>query len=464
MSLSSKILHGLKTGFIPSAARRSRWRAMSRKIIRLSDTLQGLSDEELLTRGRKVRWEARAGVRLDKLLPEAYALVRESARRVLGMQHFEVQIMGAIALFEGHIAEMQTGEGKTLTATMPAFLRALPGQGVHVVTVNDYLATRDAEWMGQIYRFLGLSAGVVVPGLNQEERQKAYGADVTYGTNNEFGFDYLRDNMKFDAQAMVQRPLHFAIVDEVDSILIDEARTPLIISGQAEQSTDKYYRINSIIPNLKKDIDFTIDEKAKSAVLTEDGVTHVEKLLNVENLYDPKNIDILHHVNQALKAHVLFKKDKDYVVKDGQVIIVDEFTGRLMDGRRWSDGLHQAVEAKEGVTVENENQTLATITFQNYFRMYEKLSGMTGTADTEAPEFAKIYNLDVMVVPTNKPLARVDEPDLIYKNEKAKFKAVAAKIEELHTKGQPVLVGTISIEKSEALSQMLNRRGVKHHV
>lgn len=430
----------------------------------LEAKLKTLSDEELAAQTTKFRAQLAQGATLDELLPEAFATVREASVRVLGMRHYDVQLIGGMVLHQGKIAEMKTGEGKTLVATLAVYLNALAGKGVHVVTVNDYLATRDAAWMGKLYGFLGMKVGVIIQGLNDEERQAAYNADITYGTNNEFGFDYLRDNMKFSLEQMVQRPLHYAIVDEVDSILIDEARTPLIISGPAEQSTDKYYRINGIIPHLNKEGDYTVDEKAKSVVLTEEGVAHVEKLLKVENLYDPKNIEILHHVNQGLKAHVLFKRDVDYMVKDGEVIIVDEFTGRLMTGRRWSDGLHQAVEAKEGVTVENENQTLATITFQNYFRMYKKLSGMTGTADTEAPEFAKIYNLEVMVIPTNRPLARQDEADMIYKNDAAKAKAVVAQIEELNKTGQPVLVGTISIEKSEQISGMLKRRGIKHHV
>jgi preprotein translocase subunit SecA len=387
-----------------------------------------------------------------------------------------------MVLHQGKISEMKTGEGKTLVATLAAYLNSLTGRGVHVVTVNDYLARRDSEWMGQIYRFLGLTVGVIVHGLDDDERREAYHADITYGTNNEFGFDYLRDNMKFALDDYVQRDFHYAIVDEVDSILIDEARTPLIISGPTEDSTDKYYIIDRIIPSLKKGEvkemeantlsgkrkeytgDFTIDEKAKSATLTEEGILKVEKLLKVDNLYDPGNMETLHHVQQALRAHALFKRDVDYVVKEGEVLIVDEFTGRLMPGRRWSDGLHQAIEAKEEVEIENENQTLATITFQNYFRMYEKLSGMTGTADTEAEEFHKIYKLDVMVIPTNRLLLRPDFPDVIYKTEREKFNAVIEEIIELHAKGQPVLVGTISIEKSEVLSELLKKQGVPHFV
>src|SRR3990172_7578249 len=381
------------------------------------------------------------------------------------MRHFDVQLVGGVVLHDGKIAEMRTGEGKTLAATLSIVLNALTGRGVHLVTVNDYLAKRDAEWMGAIYRFLGLSVGVIVHGMDDHERQAAYRCDVTYGTNNEFGFDYLRDNMKFRVEEMAQRELHYAIVDEVDSILIDEARTPLIISGPAEESTDKYSRINSIIGFLKKEEDYNIDEKARSVMMTEDaGIPKIERLLSVDNLYDPRNIEILHHVNQALKAHILFHRDVDYMVKDGQVVIVDEFTGRLMPGRRWSDGLHQAVEAKEGVKIENENQTLATITFQNYFRMFEKLAGMTGTADTEAVEFKQIYDLDVVVIPTNQPMIREDLRDQIYRTEKEKFQAVNEEIRALHEAGRPVLVGTVSIEKSERLSGILNRHGIPHNV
>jgi len=367
-------------------------------------------------------------------------------------------------LHQGKIAEMKTGEGKTLAATLPAYLNALTRKGVHIVTVNDYLARRDTEWMGNIYRFLNLSVGTILHGLDDKERQAAYGSDITYGTNNEFGFDYLRDNMKFDRESLVQGDLNFAIVDEVDSILVDEARTPLIISGPAEKSTDLYYQVNGLIPRLRKDEDYTIDEKARSSILTEDGVAKAEKLLQIDNLYDPKYIELLHHINQALKAHTLFKRDVDYIVKNGEVIIVDEFTGRLMPGRRYSEGLHQALEAKEGVKIENENQTLATVTFQNYFRMYSKLAGMTGTADTEAAEFKKIYDLDVVVIPTNMPMIRRDFPDVIYKTRKEKFEAALDEIVELHKKGQPVLVGTISIDVSEALSKKLKKRGIQHTV
>ena len=430
----------------------------------LEPQIQPLTDQRLAAKTGELKEQLAKGKPLDDLLPEAFATVREVARRTLGERHFDVQLIGGVVLHEGKIAEMATGEGKTLVSTLPAFLNALTGKGVHIVTVNDYLAKRDSEWMGVIYRFLGLSVGVILHDLDDAARREAYRADITYGTNNEFGFDYLRDNMKFSLDDCVQRELHYAIVDEVDSILIDEARTPLIISGPAEESTDKYYKINRLIPQLRKERDYTIEEKTHTAALTEEGVARVEKLINVENLYDPMHIDTLHHVNQALRAHTLFKKDVDYVVKDGQVLIVDEFTGRLMPGRRWSDGLHQAVEAKEGVRIESENQTLATITFQNYFRMYEKLAGMTGTADTEAAEFKKIYNLDVMVIPTNRPLIRTNYSDMIYKTEEEKFKAAAREIEELYQKGRPVLVGTISIDKSERLSRLLKKRGVPHHV
>ncbi|SFM89745.1 preprotein translocase subunit SecA [Thermodesulforhabdus norvegica] len=430
----------------------------------LEQSMMKLSDAELQAKTWEFKEKLNRGASLDDLLPEAFAVVREAARRVLGMRPFDVQLVGGIVLHQGKIAEMKTGEGKTLVATMPVYLNALLGRGVHVVTVNDYLARRDSEWMGKVYRFLGLSVGCIVHGLPDSERKKAYQADVTYGTNNEFGFDYLRDNMKFRLEDMVQRDLYYAIVDEVDSILIDEARTPLIISGPSEKSTELYYRVNRIIPKLKRDQHFTVDEKSQAVVLTEEGVAKVEELLGVDNLYDPHHIDLLHHVNQALKAHYLFKRDVHYVVKSGKVIIVDEFTGRLMPGRRYSDGLHQALEAKEGVRIENENQTLATITFQNYFRMYEKLAGMTGTAETEAEEFAQIYKLDVIVIPTHKKMIRIDYPDCIYKTEKEKFRAVVREIVELHRQGRPVLVGTVSIEKSERLSAMLKKEGIPHQV
>jgi len=430
----------------------------------LEPQIQPLSDHHLAAKTGEFKGRMAQGTSLDDLLPEAFAVVREVARRTLGERHFDVQLIGGICLHEGKIAEMATGEGKTLVSTLPAYLNALTGKGVHIVTVNDYLAKRDSEWMGVIYRFLGLSVGVILHDMSDSARREAYGSDITYGTNNEFGFDYLRDNMKFSLDDYVQRELHYAIVDEVDSILIDEARTPLIISGPAEESTDKYYKLNRVIPQLRKERDYTIEEKSNTAALTEEGVSRVEKIINVENLYDPEHIDTLHHVNQALRAHTLFKRDVDYVVKDGQVIIVDEFTGRLMPGRRWSDGLHQAVEAKEAVKIESENQTLATITFQNYFRMYDKLAGMTGTADTEAAEFKKIYDLDVMVIPPNRPLIRTNYSDVIYKTEREKFNAVAREIEELHERGRPVLVGTVSIDKSERLSKLLKKRGIPHHV
>ena len=412
---------------------------------------------------------------LEPALVPAFALVREAGRRTLGMRHFDVQLIGGIVLHQGKIAEMKTGEGKTLVATLPAYLNALTGKGVHIVTVNDYLARRDAEWMGPIYKMLGLTVGVIVHDLDDVQRRAAYAADITYGTNNEFGFDYLRDNMKYDLTHCVQRGHHFAIVDEVDSILIDEARTPLIISGPAEESTDKYYRIDKIIPKLILDIDYTLDEKMRTATLTEEGVSKCERLLSLGNLYDPANMEIIHHVYQGLRAHALFNKDVDYVVKDGEVVIVDEFTGRQMPGRRWSDGLHQAVEAKEGVKIERENQTLATITFQNYFRMYKKLSGMTGTAETEAPEFDKIYKLEVVAIPTNKTLIRIEYSDVVYRTEAEKFEAAVngifrktarmrAAVRQYYESGQPVLVGSISIEKSEKIAEHLKKAGIPHQV
>ena len=443
---------------------------------------------------------------LDEILEESFAVAREAGRRVLNMRHFDVQLIGGMVLHEGKISEMKTGEGKTLVATLPVYLNALSGRGVHVVTVNDYLAKRDSEWMGQLYRFLGLTVGVIVHDLDDQERREAYAADVTYGTNNEFGFDYLRDNMKFDLRECVQRGHNFAIVDEVDSILIDEARTPLIISGASEESTDKYARVNRIIPRLEKGEelsqqelaklldsgkvaeeekeallaelaeagsdtqrkiltgDYAVDEKHRNITVTDKGWEHVEQLLGIGNIADPENWALKHHVETAIKAHALYHRDVEYVVKDGEVIIVDEFTGRLMPGRRWSDGLHQAVEAKEGVKVERENQTLATITFQNYFRMYSKLAGMTGTADTEAAEFGKIYSLDVVVIPTNRPLLRVENPDLVYRTEKEKYFAAADEIQKLNEAGQPVLVGTTSIEKSERLSELLKKKGIRHVV
>ncbi len=412
---------------------------------------------------------------LEPALPPTFALVREAGRRTLGMRHFDVQLVGGVVLHEGKIAEMKTGEGKTLVATLPACLNALAGRGVHIVTVNDYLARRDAEWMSPIYRLLGLTVGVIVHDLDDVQRRAAYAADITYGTNNEFGFDYLRDNMKYDLAQCVQRGHHFAIVDEVDSILIDEARTPLIISGPAEESTDKYYKVDKIIPKLIRDIDYTIDEKMRTATLTEEGVSKAERLLNLGNLYDPANMEIIHHVYQGLRAHTLFERDVDYVVKDGEVVIVDEFTGRQMPGRRWSDGLHQAVEAKESVKIERENQTLATVTFQNYFRMYKKLAGMTGTAETEAPEFDKIYKLEVVAIPTNKPLIRIEYPDVVYRTEAEKFEAAvngilqedgsyAGGLRQYYESGQPVLVGSISIEKSEKIAGLLKKAGIPHQV
>jgi preprotein translocase subunit SecA len=441
------------------------------EINRLEPETSALSDDEL--RRKIAEWKANISAieereRRDdamlEILPQVFAVVREAAKRTIGQRHFDVQLIGGMILHQGRIAEMKTGEGKTLVATLPAVLNALSGRGVHVVTVNDYLARRDSEWMGRIFGFLGLTVGVVVHGVTDQERKVAYRADITYGQNNEFGFDYLRDNMKFNIEDYVQREHNFAIVDEVDSILIDEARTPLIISGASEESTDTYYVVDRVIPRLKPEEHYTIDEKMRTVSLTEDGVTRVEQLLGVENLYDPRNILLLHHANQGLRAHTLFKRDVDYVVKEGEVIIVDEFTGRLMPGRRWSDGLHQAVEAKENVKIESENQTLATITFQNYFRMYKKLSGMTGTADTEAVEFKEIYRLDVAVIPTNQPMIRIDNHDLVYKTEVEKFDAVIEEIRDCHERGQPVLVGTVSIEKSERVADKLKKTSVKHYV
>ncbi|UCH82397.1 MAG: preprotein translocase subunit SecA [Nitrospiraceae bacterium] len=446
------------------------------------ESVKGLDDKQLQAKTGEFRKRLEQGETLDDILPEAFAVVRETSWRVLHMRHFDVQLIGGIVLNSGKIAEMKTGEGKTLVATLSVYLNAIDGRGVHVITVNDYLAKRDAQWMGPLYHFLGLSIGIIqhdssflfdpsyhaeerrLQNLRPVERKEAYNADITYGTNNEFGFDYLRDNMKYHINDYVQRELNYAIVDEVDSILIDEARTPLIISGPSEESTDKYYVINKIIPRLRKDTDYTIDEKAKNAILTDDGNIKVENLLNVGNLYDPANMELVHHVNQGLRAHALFKRDVDYIVKDNEVIIVDEFTGRLMPGRRWSDGLHQAIEAKEGVKIASENQTLATITFQNYFRMYNKLAGMTGTADTEAEEFAKIYDLEVAVIPTNKPMIRKDNADIIYKTVKAKFHAVVDEIADCQKRGQPVLVGTIAIETSELLASMLKKKKIPHSV
>jgi len=427
-------------------------------------SMEAKSDAELAALTPAFRERLAAGETLDDLLPEAFAAVREAGRRAIGQRHYDVQLIGGIVLHQGKIAEMKTGEGKTLAATLPVYLNALTERGVHVVTVNDYLAKRDAGWMGNIYRFLGLSVGCIVHGLDDDERQQAYAADVTYGTNNEFGFDYLRDNMKFDLAELAQRDYAFAIVDEVDSILIDEARTPLIISGPAEKSTQLYVQIDRLIPRLSKETHFTIDEKTRTASLTEEGVNRCEELLKVDNLYDPRYMELLHHLTQALKAHALFKRDVDYIVNEGEVVIVDEFTGRLMPGRRYSEGLHQALEAKEKIKVKSENQTLATITFQNYFRMYDKLAGMTGTADTEAEEFAKIYKLEVMVIPTNRDMIRKDNPDSVYRTQAEKYEAAVLEIKELHTKGQPVLVGTVSVERSEMLGAKLKRLGVPHTV
>jgi preprotein translocase subunit SecA len=450
--------------------------------VRIQQRLSSIADEPDadLDRQKEIEEQRNQALKeaLNDLLIEAFAVAREAGRRVLNMRHFDVQLIGGIVLHDGKIAEMKTGEGKTLVATLPVYLNALSGRGVHVVTVNDYLAKRDSEWMGKLYRFLGLSVGVIVHDLDDEERREAYAADVTYGTNNEFGFDYLRDNMKFDLRDCVQRVHNYAIVDEVDSILIDEARTPLIISGASEESTDKYYKVNRIIPKLEEGEeidtapgepkiytkDFVVDEKHRNITVTDDGWEKVEKLLGIGNIADPENWALKHHVETAVKAHALYKKDVEYVVKDGEVIIVDEFTGRLMPGRRWSDGLHQAIEAKENVKIERENQTLATITFQNYFRMYKKLAGMTGTAETEAPEFDNIYRLEVAVVPTNRPLLRLENPDIVYRTEKEKYFAAADEIQKLHESGQPVLVGTTSIEKSERLSDLLKKKGIKHVV
>ncbi|MGB9255288.1 MAG: preprotein translocase subunit SecA, partial [Candidatus Korobacteraceae bacterium] len=449
----------------------------------LEPAIKQLSDEQLRAKTDEFRQRIRERVDpiedadekdgalkavLDEILPEAFAVVREAGWRVLNMRHFDVQLIGGVVLHQGKISEMKTGEGKTLVATLPVYLNALSGRGVHVVTVNDYLAKRDSEWMGKLYTFLGLTVGVIVHDLDDQQRREAYGSDVTYGTNNEFGFDYLRDNMKFDLKDCVQRGHNFGIVDEVDSILIDEARTPLIISGQSEESTDKYYKVNRIIPSLElgEEIDrglgedkvltgdFVVDEKHRTITVTDPGWEKVEKLLGIGNIADPENWDLKHHVETAIKAHALYRRDVEYVVKDGEVLIVDEFTGRLMPGRRWSDGLHQAVEAKENVKIERENQTLATVTFQNYFRMYKKLAGMTGTAETEAPEFDKVYRLEVVVIPTNKQLLRVENPDIVYRTEKEKYFAAADEIAKFAESGQPVLVGTVSVEKSERLSEL----------
>ena len=488
-----KIIDGVVSRFIGTKHERDikRIAPYVDQINELEPEMKKLSDEQLGARSALLKAEVQGRLEgldlddpdykkklqdaLEPAIVPAFATAREAGRRTLGMRHFDVQLIGGVVLHHGKIAEMKTGEGKTLVATLPAYLNSLAGRGVHIVTVNDYLARRDAEWMGPIYRMLGLTVGVIIHDLDEEQRRAAYGADITYGTNNEFGFDYLRDNMKYDLAQCVQRGHQYSIVDEVDSILIDEARTPLIISGPAEESTDKYYRIDKIVPRLIREIDYTIDEKLRTATLTEEGVSKCERLLSLSNLYDPANMELIHHVYQGLRAHTLYQRDVDYVVKEGEVVIVDEFTGRQMPGRRWSDGLHQAVEAKEGVKIERENQTLATITFQNYFRMYKKLSGMTGTADTEAPEFNKIYKLEVVCIPTNKSLIRIEHPDVVYRTEREKFEAVvdgilqedgskANGIRQYYESGQPVLVGSISIEKSEKIAELLRKSGIPHQV
>ena len=430
----------------------------------LEPEFEKLSDAELKDKTAEFRARYENGESLDALLPEAFANCREASKRILGQRHYDVQLMGGIVLNQGKISEMKTGEGKTLTSTLPSYLHGLTGKGAHIITVNDYLAKRDAEWMGKLHNFLGLSVGAISHDMDDEERKEAYASDITYGTNNEFGFDYLRDNMKTDPKHLVQRPHNFAIVDEVDSILIDEARTPLIISGAADSNLELYKKVNREIPGVQKDVDYIIDEKSRSVSLTEDGINRIEQRLGLQNLYDPANSDYLHHIQIALRAHLLFKKDVDYVVRNGEVIIVDEFTGRLMAGRRYSDGLHGALEAKEHVEVQRESQTLATITFQNYFRLYKTLSGMTGTADTEAVEFNKIYKLDVVVIPTNKVLSRIDEEDVLYSSLKEKFNAIADEVAEAKKRNQPVLVGTASVEKSELLSSLLDRRGISYSI
>jgi|APLak6261678615_1056124.scaffolds.fasta_scaffold01205_2 preprotein translocase subunit SecA len=434
------------------------------RINELEPKMRALKDEDFARETARLKNEVANGKSLDDVLFEAFALTREAGRRVLGQRHYDVQMIGGMFLHQGCIAEMRTGEGKTLTATLPTYLNALSGRGVHVVTVNDYLASRDAEWMGRIYKFMGMTTGCILHDLTDKQRQEAYHSDITYGQNNEFGFDYLRDNMKFRLEDYVQRELNFAIVDETDSILIDEARTPLIISGPTEDSTELYAKVDQVIYGLVPEQDYQLDEKSRSVMLTDAGIEKLQQRLKIANLYSPEELETLHHVEQALRAHTLYKRDRDYVVKEGEVLIVDEHTGRIMPGRRWSDGLHQAIEAKEGVTIENENQTLATVSFQNYFRMYSKLAGMTGTADTEAEEFAKIYNLDVRVVPTNKPMIRKDVDDVVYKTEKAKFDAAAEELKKIHASGQPVLVGTVSIAKSEVFSKFLKQAGVPHEV
>ncbi|QAV25800.1 preprotein translocase subunit SecA [Neobacillus thermocopriae] len=454
----------LKKVFDPNKRQIARLEKIANEIDALGPQMAQLSDEQLRQKTDEFKARLEKGETVDDLLVEAFAVVREAAKRVLGMYPYKVQLMGGIALHEGNIAEMKTGEGKTLTATMPVYLNALTGKGVHVVTVNEYLASRDANEMGRLYQFLGLSVGLNLNSMSREEKQAAYNADITYGTNNEFGFDYLRDNMVLYKEHMVQRPLHYAIIDEVDSILIDEARTPLIISGTAQKSTKLYIQANAFVRTLKRDVDYTYDEKTKSVQLTEEGMNKAERAFGIDNLFDLKHVTLNHHINQALRAHVVMQRDVDYVVEDGKIVIVDPFTGRLMRGRRYSDGLHQAIEAKEGLEIQNESMTLATITFQNYFRMYEKLAGMTGTAKTEEEEFRNIYNMQVVVIPTNKPVIRDDRPDLIYRTMEGKFRAVVEDIAERHAKGQPVLVGTVSIETSELLSGMLTKRGIRHNV
>lgn len=453
-----------KKVFDPNKRQIARLEKMANEIDALGPQMAQLSDDELRQKTEEFKARLEKGETLDDLLVEAFAVVREAAKRVLGMYPYKVQLMGGIALHEGNIAEMKTGEGKTLTATMPVYLNALTGKGVHVVTVNEYLASRDATEMGKLYQFLGLSVGLNLTNVSREEKQAAYNADITYGTNNEFGFDYLRDNMVLYKEHMVQRPLHYAIIDEVDSILIDEARTPLIISGTAQKPTKLYIQANAFVRTLKRDVDYTYDEKTKSVQLTEEGMNKAERAFGIDNLFDLKHVTLNHHINQALRAHVVMQRDVDYVVEDGKIVIVDPFTGRLMRGRRYSDGLHQAIEAKEGLEIQNESMTLATITFQNYFRMYEKLAGMTGTAKTEEEEFRSIYNMQVVVIPTNKPVIRDDRPDLIYRTMEGKFRAVVEDVAERHAKGQPVLVGTVSIETSELLSSMLTKRGIRHNV
>jgi preprotein translocase subunit SecA len=459
-----KVLQALRKLLDPQERQLKKFFAIADTIDSLEPSIQALSDAELRAKTDEFKNRLENGESLDDLLPEAFAVVREAAKRVLGMRHFRVQLVGGMVLHQGDIAEMKTGEGKTLVSTLPAYLNALTGKGVHIVTVNDYLAKRDREWMGQVFEFLGLTVGLNLPQMSPEEKRAAYQADITFGTNNEFGFDYLRDNMVLYPEQLTQRELNYAIIDEVDSILIDEARTPLIISGQANKATDLYYTADKVVRRLKRDEDYTVDIKTKQVALTEDGVKKVENFLGVENLYDMRNITLNHHVQQALKAHVLMKRDEDYVVNEDGVVIVDEFTGRLMYGRRYSDGLHQAIEAKEGLQVQRESMTLATITLQNYFRLYKKLSGMTGTAKTEEEEFRKIYNMDVYQIPTNRPMIRKDLSDVLYKTEEAKFKAVVEEIARRHEKGQPVLVGTVSIEKSERLSRALKKRGIPHEV